>query len=87
MRLNDRPVDQREVEMNPLVLELLKKDVGVEVRGLALLTVKQAAEDIGIPVPKLKQRIKLGLITTINLAGKKLIPRGEVLRIKTEGID
>jgi predicted P-loop ATPase len=31
--------------MNPLVLELLKKDVEVEVRGLALLTAKQAAED------------------------------------------
>jgi hypothetical protein len=73
--------------MNPVVLELLKKDVDVEVRGLALLTVKQAAEDTGIPVPKLKQRIKLGLIDTVNLAGKKLIPRGEVLRIKTEGID
>jgi hypothetical protein len=57
--------------MNLLVLELLKKDVDVWVRAKPLLTPKEASEDLEIALPKLKKRLRLGLIATINLAGAR----------------
>jgi hypothetical protein len=73
--------------MDPVVLELLRRDAQIEVRGKSVLTLREAAEDLERSVPWLKQRIKRGSIATLRRGKENLVPRGEVLRIKTEGID
>ena len=73
--------------MDPVVLELLRRDAQIEVRGKSVLTLREAAEDLERSVPWLKQRIKRGSIATLRRGKEHLVPRGEVLRIKTEGID